>query len=67
LVTLYCKTCKQQVGMVEDGHSDADGRDHFCTVHVPSELHEMKDHQYEGARVEDKPTVRMTVKVDNSN
>lgn len=35
----------------------------YCSVHVPVEHHGDPDHPYFGARVEDKPTVRMTVKV----
>lgn len=51
----HCKVCGQLVAMC-DGDTCAQEQDHYCSVHHPDPAH----------HVEDKPTVRMTVRVDNS-
>lgn len=50
--THHCEVCKQPVAIC-DGDSCVQEGPHYCTVHHP-------DPQF---RVEDKPTVRMTVKL----
>lgn len=61
--THECETCKQPVAHCE-GVCKHEGPQH-CSMHVPMEYHNDPDHPYAGARVDDKPTVRMTVKVAN--
>jgi len=62
--THFCEVCKQPVAHCDDP-CQHEGK-HYCSVHVPPELHASKKSPYFGKRVEDKPTVRMTVRVDNS-
>lgn len=47
------------------GHGEGTAPDgpQYCSQHVPKEAHDDPEHEYAGARVEDKPTVRMTVKL----
>ena len=56
--TLHCPVCKQVTGHVADDHRGevpmVDGQPaEYCSVHHPDPDH----------RIEDKPTVRMTVRV----
>lgn len=50
--THHCEVCKQPVAVCDDGGCQGD-TGHYCTVHHPNPAH----------HVEDKPTVRMTVKL----
>lgn len=60
--THYCAICGTQVAVCDHEGCEHEGPQ-YCSVHVPQELHEAVGHPYEGKRIEDKPTVRMTVKV----
>lgn len=57
----FCEVCLQAVAHCS-GECQHPGPQ-YCSVHVPVEHHEDPDHPYFGAKVADKPTVRMTVKV----
>jgi hypothetical protein len=46
---IHCKICKTAIGAGEDEPPEGD---HYCSLHVPKELHDEPGHQYEGARVE---------------
>lgn len=59
----FCEVCKSAVA-----HCGAEGPcqhegPQYCSAHVPIEYHHDPDHPYFGTRVEDKPTVRMHVKI----
>src|SRR5438445_3762309 len=63
--THFCEVCKTVVAHCNG--EPGDGCQHpgpqYCSAHVPVEHHTDKDHPYFGARVEEKPVVRMTVNV----
>jgi len=54
--THHCQICKQVTAVCDDNHCQGD-EGHYCPTHHP-------DPQF---HIEDKPTVRMTVRVDNSD
>lgn len=57
----FCEVCKSPVAHCA-GPCQHEGPQ-YCSAHVPVEHHHDPDHPYFGARVEDKPTVRMHVKI----
>lgn len=58
----HCAICGQVVATCSSDTCQHDGPQ-YCSVHVPVAHHTDKKHPYFGTRVEDKPTVRMHVKL----
>jgi hypothetical protein len=61
-IVLTCQTCLQPVGIAVASSPEAEGP-HYCSVHVPQQINADPDHPYFGSRVEEKPPVRMHVKI----
>lgn len=53
--TLFCKTCKVQVGVTDQPD---DGQPHYCSLHVPQRAHDDPDHPYAGAKVQPTPPLK---------
>lgn len=61
----FCEVCKSAVAHCGAGGPCQHPGPQYCSMHVPMEHHADPDHPYFGARVEDKPVIRMHVKVED--
>jgi hypothetical protein len=52
--THHCEVCKQPVAICGESYCEQDDQRHYCSVHHPDP----------SFHIEDKPIVRMTVKVE---